>query len=354
MDDRIERLQRDACRSGVICLGGGLPNDALFPRKTLCESFVEAVRGPAALQYGWPEGSEPLRRWIAERLRNRGADVTAADVVVTSGAQQAIALAIDALGPSKIRVDEETYPAALDLFRSRGIAAGPSGDAIYAMPGVDNPRGRGLRGRSSLLATGAPILADEAYSELRFDGLLERPLLADARDRVFHIGTVSKTLCPGLRVGWLVPPREHLASVLRFKHDVDLQAGSLSQAVLESFLARDDFDARLARARKFYVTRAKRMTRALARIPGVRFSMPEGGFAIFVETDLEGDDRRLLEIATECGVSFDPGRLFRADDRSSPIAFRLCFSNVSTSEIDEGIRRLASAMQRFRSLRAAA
>jgi 2-aminoadipate transaminase len=354
MDDRIERLQRDACRSGVICLGGGLPNDALFPRKTLCESFVEAVRGPAALQYGWPEGSEPLRRWIADRLQKRGADVTAADVVVTSGAQQAIALAVDVLSPSRVAVDLETYPAALDLFRSRGIVAGRTGEVTYVMPGVDNPRGRGLRDRNALLASDLPILADEAYAELRFDGALERPLLADARDRVFHIGTVSKTLCPGLRVGWLVPPRPFVAQVLRFKHDVDLQAGSLSQAVLESFLARDDFDARLARARKFYVGRAKRMARALSRIPGLRFSMPEGGFAIFAETDLEGDDRRLLELATECGVSFDPGRLFRSDDRSSPIAFRLCFSNVSATEIDEGIRRLASAIQRFRSLRRAA
>ncbi|MGZ3423022.1 MAG: aminotransferase class I/II-fold pyridoxal phosphate-dependent enzyme, partial [Polyangiales bacterium] len=272
----------------------------------------------------------------------------------TSGAQQAIALAIDALCPSRIAVDEETYPAALDLFRSRGIAAGGSGDAIYTMPGVDNPRGVGLRDRSALLARGLPVLADEAYSELRFDGVLERPLLADARDRVFHIGTVSKTLCPGLRVGWLVPPRAFLGQVLRFKHDVDLQAGSLSQAVLESFLSRDDFDARLARARKFYVARAKRMARALSRVPGLRFSMPEGGFAIFVETELAGDDRRLLELATEGGVSFDPGRLFRHDDRSAPIAFRLCFSNVSATEIDEGIRRLSSALQRFRAMRVAA
>lgn len=361
VDAKIERLQREGARPGIIGLGGGLPNDALFPRRQLCDAFVAAVRGPSALQYGWPEGSELLRGWIAERLRARGADVDCEDVIITSGAQQAIALASSVLleEGARVAVDEESYPAALELFRTHG--ARPVSilrDAIcaYVMPGVDNPRGRALDDahREALLATKLPIIADEAYAELRFDGSIERPLLADAPDRVFHVGTISKTLAPGLRVGWLVPPRAHRARVLRLKHDGDLQASSLGQSVLESFLEREDFDARLDRARRFYALRAKRMVRALARVPGFRFRMPEGGFAVFVETDAEGDDRRFLEIATAHGVSFDPGRMFRPDERSSPISFRVCFSAVAAHQIDEGVRRLARAFDEFRRERRAA
>src|SRR4029079_14911281 len=98
--------------------------------------------------------------------------------------------------------------------------------------------------RKAVLAHGGAIIADEAYTELRFDGVVERPLLADARDRVWHVGTFSKTLCPGLRVGFLVPPRAAREAAIDAKHDDDLQAGGLAQAVLEEFLARDDFDAR--------------------------------------------------------------------------------------------------------------
>jgi len=358
MDPRIDRLQRVAAASpSVIALGGGLPSEELFPRAELADAFLRAIGEPrcAALQYGWPEGERELRAWIAERLRRRGARVDADDVVVTSGAQQALAIAVDALvkGGRTAGVDRETYPAALDLFRARGAAlrAGCAGaDFIYAMPGVTNPRGHAMSPatRDALLAAGVPLLVDEAYAELRFDGLVTRPIVADARDRTWHVGTLSKTLCPGLRVGWLVPPPAERDAAVAAKRDRDLQAGSLSQAVVRAFLSRDDFDARLVRARGFYEGRAHRLARALRRrLPSFRFRDPDGGFSIFVETDLEGDDARLLACATAHGVTFDPGSLFRFDGSSSPIAMRLCFSNVAEDALEEGVERLERAVVAF-------
>ena len=244
---------RGYCASAEV-----FPRTSSFRGRAITEAFLEVIRAPScpALQYGWPEGDADLRAWIAARLRARGANVHSEDVIVTNGAQQALSIAADILLPpgARVAVDRETYPAALDLFRTRGADPVLSLDGAacaYAMPGVANPRGDALTSsrRGALLRSRLPIIADEAYAELRFDGVVDAPLLPDARGSVWHVGTFSKTLCPGFRVGWLVPPPSELKSALRVKHDRDLQAGSLAQQVLRAFLDADDFDARsLARA----------------------------------------------------------------------------------------------------------
>jgi len=351
VEKRIERLQRiAAAHPGVISLGGGLPADELFPRSALARAFVRAMREPqaTALQYAWPEGRERLRTWIAARLHARGADVSADEVIVTSGAQQALAIAAQLCfrRGEAVGVDAETYPAALDLFRTRGGVPrrGWHGDVrcFYAMPAIGNPRSRPMSDddRRSLLSRDLPIIEDDAYADLRFDGQVTRPLLAERRARVWHIGSFSKTLCPGLRVGWLVPPPEWHERAMELKHASDLQSSSLGQAVLELFLARDAFDERVAEARAFYRRRAERLMRALQRLlPRWRFTPPAGGFALFVEADEEGDDLALLEVATAGGVSFDPGRMFRPDDASAPLALRRAGGRVRALRGEQRARR---------------
>lgn len=359
VDKRIDELQRlAATQSSVIGLGGGLPSDELFPRAGLARAFLRAMRDPnaGALQYAWPEGREALRGWIAARLNDRGASVKPDDVIVTSGAQQALAIAAQlALARGdQVGVDAETYPAALDVFRTRGAELRSGWDGVrcfYAMPAIGNPRSRAMTAaaRAELLSKEIPIIEDDAYAELRFDGTLPRPLLSESRALVWHVGTVSKTLCPGLRVGWLVPPPAERERALELKHATDLQSSSLGQAVLEKFLERDDFDTRLVRARRFYRARAGRLLRAVRRaLPGWRCDEPEGGFALFLEASEPGDDRQLLEVATRHGVSFDPGCMFRPQDDSAPLALRLCFSYVRAADLEEGARRLARAWDGYR------
>jgi 2-aminoadipate transaminase len=359
MDARIDRLQRAAAESErVVELGGGLPAADLFPRSELASSFLAVLYEPAcaALQYGWPEGDPDVRAWIAARLRARGAPVAAGDIIVTSGAQQAVSIAVDRLAASgrSVGLDRETYPAALDLIRAKGGRAATGNDPpdwFYVMPGVTNPTGAGMTAerRAAILASGVPVIADEAYAELRFDGAVPRPFLADARDRTWHVGTLSKTLSPGLRVGWLLPPPGELAAALEAKRARDLEAGNLSQAVVRSFLARDDFDARLAAARTFYRARAETLVDLLRRhLPGWHFREPEGGFSVFVETDVRGDDVAFLEHATRQGVNFDPGRMFRPGGAPAFVSMRLCFSRASSTELAEGVRRLERAARTFR------
>ncbi|HKO53094.1 MAG TPA: PLP-dependent aminotransferase family protein [Polyangiaceae bacterium] len=342
----------------VISLAGGLPNPALFPRRALSRAFAEALHDPncPALQYGWPEGSARLREFIAKSLQARGAAVQPENVLITSGAQQAINLALSAAvrAGDLIGVERESYPAALEAIRSaKGELVGLE-DAVrayYVMPGISNPRGLPLDAtvRHALLHRSrvqkAIIIEDDAYTDTAFDGRPSRPLLADAPERVFHVGTFSKTLAPGLRVGWLVsPPRFH-KELLDAKQTMDLQANSLAQTILESYLRTGEYTRHLKRIRRDYAARARKLALHVRRhLPQFRFRAPAGGFSLWLESDLRGDEEALYEAALRCGVTFDRGAPFRISPVST-LSFRLSYSAVGEGEMEAGVSRLASALE---------
>ncbi len=350
---RIEALLRAAAASAeIVSFAGGLPAPETFPRRAIARAAREAIleMGTAPLQYDWPEGRRPLREAIAARLRARGADVEADELIITNGAQDAIAIAVEALAPVEVQVDALSYPSALELFRALGGRVTTRAAAVrYAMPAVSNPLGRvaGEREREEML-NARFILEDDAYADLGFSTEISPPLCARARDRVFHLGTFSKTLLPGLRVGWLAPPRAWLGRVRETKMRRDLHACGLAQAIVERFLLHGDFDARLARLRAIYSRRCERLCRALAAVAEhgrVRFAIPRGGFSVWVESELRISDEEWLARALDAGVAFDPGALFAADpDRAQPLCMRLSFSALPEDQIETGVARLAAAL----------
>jgi 2-aminoadipate transaminase len=346
VDPRFVELQKQAAeRKDVIGLAGGLPAEELLPRQAMARALAEVTASREdALQYGWPEGVEQLRHWIATRLAVRGAKVDPERIIVTAGAQQALSIVGQLCKDSAIAIGDATYPAAIQAFARAGArVVEHSRDARYVIAGVSNPHGVA---RDDVDGERVLII-DEAYAELRFDGTLPRLRLADAPDRVFHSGTISKTLAPGLRVGWLVPPAHAHQAALDIKHAADLQTASISQAALARFIADFDYDAHVVKARRAYEQRAGALVEALHRhAPGLSFREPEGGFSIWIETDATGDEVRLLKIALEEGVMIDPGSEFRPAP-SEQIAFRLSFSHVRPEELDEGARRVARMWQRF-------
>jgi 2-aminoadipate transaminase len=188
------------------------------------------------------------------------------------------------------------------------------------------------------------VIEDDAYSETWFSGETVRPLVADERGRVFHVGTFSKTLCPGLRIGWLVPPPSLARRALREKQRMDLQANGLAQALLVEYLKSGHFEAHKRRARESYRRKARRLMTSVRRhLPELRFVPPGGGFSLWLESELELDDEQLLKAAVAHGVSFDPGRLFRVS--AGRLALRLCYSAVHERDIDEGVQRLKRALR---------
>ena len=346
MEPRVVELQKEAAaRHDVIGLAGGLPADELLPRALLSQALANVTASREdALQYGWPEGTEQLRRWIAQRLASRGARVDAERIIVTAGAQQALSIAARVLGGT-IAVGDATYAAAIDAFTRAGAqVARTRGEARYLIHGVANPQGIELVDRRAALASTGPLIVDEAYAELRFDGATPRPLIADAPDRVWHIGTVSKTIAPGLRIGWLIPPAAHHAAALDQKAAADLQTSSLTQAALARLVTQLDYDALLARARAAYADRAAAIADALHRAaPALRFRDPEGGFSLWIETDREGDDLALLRRCLDAGVMVDPGSAFRPEPAPT-IAIRASYSNAAPTQLAEAARRLARVL----------
>jgi len=354
MADALERLSRQAAADRrVIGFGGGLPCPALFPRRALTAAFLRALhaRNVPALQYAWPEGFATLRQHIAARLAQRGARVSPDEIIVTSGAQQAITIAAQLLlrRGARVGVDAETYPSALDAFRTLGLVptAAPA-SVLYRMPAVANPGGATMASteRRAMLARARFVIEDDAYGDLLFEGAAPTPLLAASRSRVVYVGTFSKTLGPGLRVGFLIVPRQLHARALRRKADDDLQANSLSQAIVQEYLAHDDFELFLRKLRRHYRRRAERLMTAMARhLPAWTWAAPAGGFGLWVHTDQRVDETAFLRRSVSAGVSFDPGSRFlcQAGAHDGPTRLRLCFSAVPETAIDEGVRRLARA-----------
>lgn len=361
-------IRASAVRPGVICLGGGLPAPELFPREGLVAAFEHAVLDPkgAALQYDWPEGQVSLRDWVARRLQRRGACVESGDVIITAGAQQGVALASHFLLPqgARVRVSGTSYPAALEHFHRRGahlVGDEEAADCVYFMDGIENPRGAvpDQSDRARLVQEGIALIVDEAYADLNFAGVTVRPLIAEAPDRVWHIGSLSKTLSPGLRIGWLIPPRHMVERVVRLKFATDLQSSTLSQVVVERYLAADDFEQRLVHLRDFYHRRATVLSTAMrTSLPDWHFEEPAGGFALFAETEYDADhpydDEAWLRTGMQHGVAFDPGSLFTPRPSPHSLAMRLCFSAAEEPELVEAVRRLVQAWRAFRRARSTA
>ena len=351
MTSRFDQVQKAAAeQSDVVGLAGGLPANELLPREGLARALAEvATLNESALQYGWPEGAPELRAWVARRLTARGATIDPERVIITAGAQQALVIAASCLGAREIEVGDATYQGALQAFGTRAVPR--SADVRYVIAGVTNPQGTPQLPASQLLASARELIVDEAYTELRFDGRVLSPIVADAPDRVWHIGTVSKTIAPGLRVGWLIPPRAHHAAALERKHAADLQTASVSQLALARMFGLVDYDAIVATARCAYAARAAALSTALHRhARDLPFTEPAGAFSIWIDTGERGtcdDELALLEAALAEGVMVDPGSLFRPTPIDT-IAVRLCYSNAPVESFDEGVRRLSRALARWR------
>jgi DNA-binding transcriptional MocR family regulator len=344
----------------TISLARGIPSPECLPFEELADCAREALRqdGETILSYGSTLGYEPLREWLAERH-----GVEPERVVVANGSLQAFHLVLSALGPGRVLVERPTYDRPrrilLDEGRELGEVAvdddGLDVDALdaanavllYTIPTFQNPTGVTLsverRRRLSELVRqrGLAVLEDDPYGLVRFEGEpLPSLLELEGGEHVLYSSSFSKTVAPGLRVGYLIVTPALASELQPLAASTYITPGLVAQATLHEFLRRGLFESNLRRVCDLLRERRDAMLEALENGFGdrARWSHPEGGYFLWLELPDEVDASELLVRASEAGVTFVPG----VDFGGEPNTLRLAFSYVSAAEITEGVGRLAN------------
>lgn len=361
---------------GCISFAGGLPAPEAFPIAEVARvtQQILATQGAQALQYGPTEGYYPLREFIAHQMSTPDHTVLPENVLITSGSQQAL----DLLGRvfldpgDVILVEAPTYLGALQAWnlydiRYQAIATDKDGMQvehldeilskikpkwIYALPNFQNPTGVSLSAprRKQLIELATryqvPIIEDDAYAQLRFEGETLPSLFTLATqigniEHVIHLGTFSKTLSPGLRVGWVTAPAPIINRLVQAKQGVDLHTPSFNQILAQNIASSDFFSKHIQSIRELYRKRRDLMLQALQRHcpPNVHWTLPEGGMFLWLTLPTSVDSAQLLSLALTENVAFVPGSAFFANGGGKN-TMRLNFSNATPENIELGIERL--------------
>ncbi|MGA7463690.1 MAG: PLP-dependent aminotransferase family protein [Candidatus Korobacteraceae bacterium] len=381
----IRELLKLTQRPEVISFAGGLPAPEVFPVARFQEAChrVLSTQSAIALQYGPTEGYRPLRELIVAHMARYGILASVDNILITSGSQQALDLIAKLLinRGDRILVESPTYLGALQAFDLMGaeyvtvpvdhdglqtcnmeqaLRSGPK--FMYILPNFQNPGGVTLSRarRDELVALsdkyGIPIVEDDPYGQLRYEGEHITPLVVldrinVARDdgyklgNVIYLSTFSKVLAPGLRVAWMVAPPDVIAKLVQLKQSTDLHTSTFTQMVVYE-AARDGFiDEHVKLIRATYKERRDAMLEALRDFfpPDVSWTHPHGGLFLWVTMPPGVDSSRLLDLALRQNVAFVPGDpFFPNGDAGSHM--RLNFSNAQPEQIREGIRRLSIAV----------
>jgi len=384
----IRELLKLTEQPGVISFAGGLPAPEVFPVEEFQAAATRVLRehGPEALQYSTTEGYRPLREMIARHTARYGIVVKPENVLITNGSQQAL----DLLGRvflnpgDRILVERPTYIGALQAWNAyqaeyvgvpldgaglrtdlleKALRVGPK--FIYALPNFQNPTGTtlSLERRHELVSlaaqSGVPLIEDDPYGQLRYEGdhlpplvVLEGELRAADSDgcysgNVIYLSTFSKTLAPGLRLGWVIAPVEVIQKLVQVKQGTDLHTSTFVQMVAHEVARGGFLDRHVRKIRKVYRERRDAMLAALKRyLPEeVRWTHPEGGLFLWVTLPEGLDAEEILKIALERErVAFIPGGPFFPGE-PKPNTLRLNFSYCSPERIEEGIARLGRVLK---------
>jgi 2-aminoadipate transaminase len=380
----IREMLKVTQQPDVISFGGGLPAPELFPTVAIADAARRVMerRGAAALQYSVTEGIPEMRDWVAERLtRSTGRVFAAEHVTIVNGSQQGLDLvgrifldpgdhvvmenpsylgaiqAFDAYQARYLTVetdDDGMMPESLEAVLD---SADPFPKFLYVVPNFQNPTGRTLSpGRRETIVRlcerfDLPIVEDDPYGELRFEGPAARALVSyDSTAPIVYSGTGSKIMAPGMRMAWLVTRDDEIREkIVLSKQGADLHSGTFAQYVFHEYVRDDDAFARhVANIAATYRRRRDVMAEALRQLDcgGLHFSVPSGGMFLWV--CLPGiDTAELLPISAELKVVFVPGVSFYPR-RDVHDGMRLNFSNASEEMIATGIERLGRAIDTFR------
>jgi len=359
---------------GVRSLAGGLPSADTFPVEAMREAAARVLTDTPreALQYAASEGFAPLREWVSAQMTAAGVDAPADRILITNGSQQGLDLAgkvmLDA--GSNVAVETPTYLGALQAFTpneptftavacdrdgplAEGIAALPKGTRfMYVLPNFQNPTGRVVPAarRDAIVAAaqsaGVPLVEDNPYGELWYDEAPPKPLASRWSEGTLYLGSFSKVLAPGLRLGFMVCPKPLYSKLLQSKQAADLHTGSFSQRVVYEVI-RDGFLAQhIPTIRERYRAQRDAMAVALeAHLPaGSEWQAPSGGMFFWVRLPEGCDAMALLPKAVEAGVAYVPGAAFYAENPDAR-TLRLSFVTLSPADIADAVAKLGGALK---------
>lgn len=377
----IRELLKLTERPDIISFAGGLPAPELFPIEKLEKVSSEVIlkEGRAALQYSTTEGYIPLRKAIAEqRMQPANINVSIDNIMITSGSQQGLEFS------GKLFLDKDdvvicespSYLGAINAFKAyqpkfveipmddngmimeeleKALELHKNAKFIYTIPDFQNPTGKTMsvdrRKRLVDIATkySVPILEDCPYSELMFEGERNPSVKSFDKDGlVIHLGTFSKTFCPGLRIGWICASEEIIQKYVIIKQGADLQCSSMDQRITANFMEKYDLNEHILNIRNVYRKRRDLMIEGMEKhFPKeIKFTRPMGGLFTWVELREDLDAAVVLEEALKEKVAFVPGGSFFPNGGHKN-HFRLNYSNMSEEKIVIGIERLGKVLKTY-------
>ena len=376
----VRDLFAAASRDDIIGLSGGMPDISVLPLEEVAQVAARAIteEGILALQYGGTDGRVQTRELVAELVKDHGIECRPEDIIITTGAQQALDLIPKTFcDPGDIIITEgPTYLGALQAFSAyqpdvhcipmddEGMrmdlleeelaslaAQGKKAKFLYTIPNFQNPTGvtMSLPRRKRLLELSEeynlPIVEDNPYGRLRFAGE-DIPALRSMCDDVIYLGTVSKIFAPGLRCGCIIAPPGMLAKVNLIKQGTDLCGSAMNMVMVEHYFHDTDWRATMDKIVPVYGIRRQAMIDALEEFmpPEVTWTEPEGGLFLWITVPKCIDTYHLLNVALEEGVVCAPGASFDPDGRGHD-SFRVAFCFETPENLREAIRRLAVVIE---------
>jgi len=371
----IREILKVTERPGIISFAGGLPSPNTFPIEAMREASerVLSLDGRAALQYAASEGLPQLREWVAQDLKKQGMQVSPDQVLITTGSQQGLDLVAKVLidAGSKILVETPTYLGALQAFMPMepGVVSVDSDDEgvdahdlrakaldarfIYLLPNFQNPTGRTMsEARRVAVArvaqdSGLPVIEDNPYGDLWFDAAPAASLSSRLPEQRLYLGSFSKILAPGLRLGYVVAPKALYPKLLQAKQAADLHTPSFNQRVVAEVLKDGFIDRHVPTIRALYKRQCEAMLAALDREMaglGVTWNRPAGGMFLWAQLPKGMDAVQLLPHAVDKNVAFVPGAAFYA---ANPVqeTLRLSFVTSTVEQIQTGVAALAQTIR---------
>lgn len=383
--DRMSKVPRSFVReilkvtedSDIISFAGGLPNPKSFPHKGIAEVASEVLKYESneALQYSTTEGYKPLREYIAQRYLKNGLKVDTDEILITNGSQQGLDLVAKVFlnRDDGVIVERPTYLAAIQAFgmyepRFHSVKLlndGPDTQALekvlkqedskifYCVPNFQNPSGISYSEEKRrevagiIQETNAVLVEDNPYGEIRFMGTDLPPIKKFLPDSVL-LGSFSKIVAPGIRLGWVVAGDEVMDKLVTAKQASDLHSNYLAQRMVHRFLTEYDIENHLNKIRNMYLQQRDVMVHSIEKYfpEGVSCTKPEGGMFLWVTLPEGVSSMELFDLAVKENVAFVPGEAFYVDDPEIN-TMRLNFSNSDEKNIVEGIKRLANALEKI-------